>query len=591
MAVRDLPEAWFWGNVSGVNYLTEIKNQHIPQYCCSDAGLLKQDMPRPVAVAGLVKRLTSQIVVLVNCADEGSCMGGSPYSVYPYMAAHGLPDETCQNYEAVDGECAPYGICETCSPGQAPNPFLPGTCNTVKNFTIYGLKQYGHVLGGANVDANGFFVKRSDKIKAEIYKRGPIGCGIHVTDKVWHHYSSGIFQQWTPVPLPNHELSLVGWGVDKATGMEYWIGRNSWGTYWGENGFFKIRMHKHNLGVEYFCNWGVPDFRGVPSTNHPKSLRPAKKLVPGSVNVLQSVADEAEPVEIGNAPSVDFDEDSRRVPKGYYHSYEQSCLKRGSQFFKDGIAFSTAGYPPLEELPESYDIRNISGRNLATLNRNQHIPQYCGSCWTMATSSALADRINLARNDTFPEINLAPQVLVNCVKGMGSNGCSGGEPYAVYDWLKDNGLPDDSCANYEAKDKECNAINTCTNCDPMRGCFAVEEYVKYYVAEHGKVKGEANMMAEIATRGPISCGMCVTEDFENYKGGVFVDTTGCTAEMHAISIAGYGQTEDGTKYWIARNSWGSYWGEGGWFRIIRGDDNLGIEENCDWAVPKKTWLD
>ena len=45
---------------------------------------------------------------------------------YEYIAEYGIPDETCQNYEAVDGECKPYGICETCTPGASPQPFLPG---------------------------------------------------------------------------------------------------------------------------------------------------------------------------------------------------------------------------------------------------------------------------------------------------------------------------------------------------------------------------------------------------------------------------------------------------------------------------------
>lgn len=93
-------------------------------------------------------------------------------------------------------------------------------------------------------------------MKAEIFARGPISCGIFVTNE-FEDYQGGIYSQKTVFNLINHEISIVGWGVSKE-GVEYWIGRNSWGTYWGEYGYFKIQMHSENLGVETDCSFGVP---------------------------------------------------------------------------------------------------------------------------------------------------------------------------------------------------------------------------------------------------------------------------------------------------------------------------------------------
>jgi len=275
-----------------------------------------------------------------------------------------------------------------------------------------------------------------------------------------------------------------------------------------------------------------------------------------------------------------------------------SVIAVNAEIFHGGAChFTPKGYTKIEhvlnprpheyllpkDIPSAWDWRNINGTNYACISRNQHIPIYCGSCWAFASTSSLSDRIKIARKAQWPEIDLAPQVLLDCGN---AGSCNGGSPNAAYEWIAKNGITDESCAPYQAKDNTCTAESWCKTCSPIGGCKAVPSATKYYVAEHGSVSGEQNMMAEIYARGPIVCGIAVTPTFVDYKSGIFKDQTGATDIDHDISVVGYG-AENGVKYWVVRNSWGTYWGERGWARIIRGINNLAIESDCEWAVPKK----
>ena len=239
-------------------------------------------------------------------------------------------------------------------------------------------------------------------------------------------------------------------------------------------------------------------------------------------------------------------------------------------------------YMSNDDIPESYDIRNLDGVNYASFNQNQHIPVYCGSCWAHGSTSAIMDRINLMRQGAWPSIELSTQEVINCGN---AGGCGGGWDSGVYKHAHNEGIPDQTCQAYEAIDKECNEMNSCMDCPPGEECHAVKEYKRYKVGDYGRVSGAENMKAEIAARGPISCYVDVTQEFLDYQGGIFVEHDHEVLGGHIIEVAGWDVAEDGTKYWIARNSWGEYWGEYGWFRIQEGKDNLDIEEGCTWGVP------
>ena len=140
-------------------------------------------------------------------------------------------------------------------------------------------------------------------------------------------------------------------------------------------------------------------------------------------------------------------------------------------------------------------------------------------------------------------------------------------------------------------------------CWPGAGCKPIKHYKRLTVKEHGRISGAEAMKAEIATRGPISCGISATEGLDAFAGGAVYREYAPNPQInHIVSVVGYGEEldADGTTlpYWVVRNSWGRAWADDGFFRIVRSDwrggagvdYNLGLELGCAWAVPGE-WTD
>ncbi|KIH45097.1 papain family cysteine protease [Ancylostoma duodenale] len=91
-------------------------------------------------------------------------------------------------------------------------------------------------------------------------------------------------------------------------------------------------------------------------------------------------------------------------------------------------------------------------------------------------------------------------------------------------------------------------------------------------------KSVSAIQRDILKNGPVVAAFTVYEDFMHYRTGIYKYTYGDEQGGHAVKIIGWG-SENGVPYWIIANSWNSDWGENGFFRMIRGEDDCGIEEN------------
>merc|ERR1719502_928796 len=251
-----------------------------------------------------------------------------------------------------------------------------------------------------------------------------------------------------------------------------------------------------------------------------------------------------------------------------------------------------------EDLPASF---SWCDKGMCTMSRNQHIPQYCGSCWAHGSVSALGDRIKIARKGKGIDINLSVQHLLNC-GNVGS--CHGGSVDGPYQWLhrlsqSGTGISYETqqpylacssesqegiCKNGDFTCTPMNVARTCSTFPPMGKCVGLSKYPNATISEYGSISGADAMAKEIYARGPISCGIDAAPILK-YQGGI-VSEAGRSID-HVISVVGWGNDASAGQYWIVRNSWGEYWGEMGYIRVAKGNNALHLEEQCAWAVPDK----
>ena len=98
-------------------------------------------------------------------------------------------------------------------------------------------------------------------MKEFLYQNGPLS--VVFNNYPLYNYISGIIdvpEGKCPIDEINHSGLLVGYGTDSNTGLDYWIVKNYCGTYWGDNGYFKIRRGNSTCGINYYVISAVVGF-------------------------------------------------------------------------------------------------------------------------------------------------------------------------------------------------------------------------------------------------------------------------------------------------------------------------------------------
>jgi C1A family cysteine protease len=222
--------------------------------------------------------------------------------------------------------------------------------------------------------------------------------------------------------------------------------------------------------------------------------------------------------------------------------------------------------------PASFDWRNVGGTNYITPIEDQG---GCGSCVAFGTIATIEGTARVYRGNPNLAIDLSEAQLFYCyARSQGYSCGTGWWPNNAFDFAKNNGLVDAACFPYTAGDQACNL------------CGDWQNRLTYISGWH-TVGGVADMKAWISSRGPVSTCFTVYNDFFYYAGGVYRHVTGNVAGGHCVSVVGY---DDANGCWICKNSWGTGFGEGGFFRIAYGNCGIDAEMWLAEGIADTGWI-
>merc|ERR1711998_763295 len=217
----------------------------------------------------------------------------------------------------------------------------------------------------------------------------------------------------------------------------------------------------------------------------------------------------------------------------------------------------------LADLPASVDWRK-EGAVTPVKNQGQ-----CGSCWSFSTTGSMEGRWFL-KNKTL--VSLSEQQCVDCSHNDQNAGCNGGLMDSAFKYAEGTAIETEAQYPYKGRDGTCAAKG---------GSVEVKSYQDVTV-------NDPSALAAAVAEGPVSVAIDAGSIFfQLYFGGIMKHFCGTSLD-HGVLVVGYG-TENGTDYWLLKNSWGASWGESGYFRMLRdmskqGPGFCGLQKSASYPI-------
>lgn len=263
-------------------------------------------------------------------------------------------------------------------------------------------------------------------------------------------------------------------------------------------------------------------------------------------------------------PIVDEAPQVRRWRNGYIPEGDEPSLEEREATSQARL--SVASKSTTSTTPSSWDWRNVGGRNFISSVKNQG---QCGSCVAFGTCAVMEGMVrtiyNIAVNDSGGGVlpNLSEAQLFFC--GAGQACQTGWYVSAALSYATTNGVAPDGCFPYSDHNQSCNL------------CPNWKSQVTQISASSG-MNNVDQMKQWLSTKGPLITCFSVYSDFYGYSSGVYHHTSGDYEGGHCVACIGY---SDDLQAWLCKNSWGTGWGENGYFWI--GYGQCGIDAYM-WSV-------